>query len=189
MPVDISDYQPISDPARASTLPSRWYVDPQFLAAEQDKVFARTWQWICHAEKLSAPGSYVSATVADMPIALVRDRAGTLRAFYNVCKHRAHALLSGSGTARAIVCPYHAWTYDLSGDLKSARHVSTMKSFDKSQICLDQVQVEEFGGFIYVNLDPTAASLAEQASDLAGEIDFWAPDIADLTHDLIPERC
>jgi len=186
-PVTSEDVRAISsgydaDPGESMSLRAEAYVEPKWLEAEMKGIFARTWQWICHAEKLSAPGSYVAATVADMPIALVRDRAGTLRAFYNVCKHRAHALLSGSGTTRAIVCPYHAWTYDLSGDLKSARHVSTMKSFDKSQICLDQVQVEEFGGFIYVNLDPTAASLAEQASDLAGEIDFWAPDIADLTH-------
>ena len=164
------------------SLRSEAYVEPKWLDAELKAVFARTWQWICHGEKLTKPGSYVAATVAGMPIAIVRGRDGDLRAFFNVCKHRAHMLLSGSGTTRAIVCPYHAWTYDLSGELKSARHVSTMESFDKSQICLDQVQVEEFGGFVYVNLDPNAAPLAEQASDLAEEIEFWAPDISELTH-------
>jgi choline monooxygenase len=171
-----------ADPARSLSLRSEAYVEPAWLAAETRGVFARTWQWICHVEKLRSPGSYVAATVAGMPIAVVRDRAGALRAFYNVCKHRAHELLSGSGKTRYIVCPYHAWTFDLSGGLKSARRAETMESFDTSEICLDQVQVQEFGGFVYVNLDPTAAPLAEQAKDLAEEIAFWAPDVAQLTH-------
>ncbi len=70
------------------------YTDPRWLEADMRAIFARTWQWICHVEKLVSPGSYVSATVAGMPIAIVRDRDGALRAFYNVCKHRAHELLT-----------------------------------------------------------------------------------------------
>ncbi len=170
------------DPGASMSLRAAAYTEPAWAAAEQEAVFARTWQWICHVEKVAAPGSYVAATVAGMPVAVVRDRAGTLRAFYNVCKHRAHELLSGSGTTRTIVCPYHAWTYDLSGGLRAARRADRMTSFDKDEICLDQVQVEEFGGFVYVNLDPAAAPLAQQAPDLAAEIARWAPDIASLTH-------
>src|ERR1700712_1095022 len=166
------------DPGRSMSLRSEAYVDPKWHEAELRSVFARTWQWVCHVEKLTKPGSYVAVTVAGMPIAVVRDRAGRLRAFYNVCKHRAHELLSGSGTTRNIVCPYHAWTYDLSGGLKAARRADAMDTFDKSEICLDQVQVEEFGGFVYVNLDLTARPLDEQAPDLAAEIARWAPDIA-----------
>jgi carnitine monooxygenase subunit len=78
--------------------------------------------------------------------------------------------------------PVHAWTYDLTGRLQGARRADRMETFDKSQICLDQVQVEEFGGFVYVNLDPTAAPLGEQAGDLAADIARWAPDVASLTH-------
>ncbi|TQS31282.1 Rieske 2Fe-2S domain-containing protein [Microbispora sp. KK1-11] len=158
------------------------YTDPRWLGVDVRAIFARTWQWVCHVEKLSSPGSYVSATVAGMPIAIVRDRDGALRAFYNVCKHRAHELLTGSGTTRNIVCPYHAWTYGLDGQLKAARRADKMEDFDKSEICLDQVLVEEFGGFVYVNLDPGAAPLAEQAGDLAADIAKWAPDVAGLTH-------
>ena len=145
-------------------------------------VFGKTWQWVCHVEKLRDQGSYVSATVAGMPIVIVRGKDGQLRAFYNVCKHRAHELLQGSGTTRNIVCPYHAWTYSLDGSLKAARRADKMEDFDKSEVCLDQVQVEEFGGMVYVNLDPTAQALGEQAPDLAEEIAFWAPDVAGLTH-------
>jgi phenylpropionate dioxygenase-like ring-hydroxylating dioxygenase large terminal subunit len=170
------------DPARSMSLRSEAYTDPKWAAADLEAIFARTWQWVCHVEKLAKPGSYVSATIAEMPVAVVRDRDGSLRAFYNVCKHRAHELLSGSGTARSIVCPYHAWVYSLDGQLQGARRADRMDTFDKSEICLEQVQVEEFGGFVYVNLDPTSRPLGEQAGDLAAEIERWAPDVAQLTH-------
>ena len=170
------------DPARSMSLRAEAYTEQRWADAEVRAIFARTWQWICHVEKLATPGSYVSATVAGMPIAVVRDRHGGLRAFYNVCKHRAHELLSGSGTTRNIVCPYHAWTYALDGRLKAARRADRMETFDKSEVCLDQVLVEEFCGFVYVNLDPTAAPLGEQAGDLAAEIARWAPDVERLTH-------
>ncbi|WP_203231177.1 aromatic ring-hydroxylating oxygenase subunit alpha [Nocardioides caldifontis] len=170
------------DPARSMSLRAEAYTDPRWLDADVQGIFARTWQWLCHVGKLRAPGSYVSATVAGMPVAVVRGRDGGLRAFYNVCKHRAHELLSGSGTTRNIVCPYHAWTYGLDGSLKAARRADRMETFDKSEICLDQVQVEEFGGMVYVNLDPSAAPLRQQAGDLAEDIARWAPDVADLTH-------
>lgn len=170
------------DPAQSMSLRSETYTDPRWVEADVKAILARTWQWICHVEKLRAPGSYVSATVAGMPIAIARDRSGGLRAFYNVCKHRAHELLSGSGTTRNIVCPYHAWTYGLDGQLKAARRADRMDTFDKAEICLDQVQVEEFGGFVYVNLDATAAPLGEQAGDLAEDIARWAPDVDRLTH-------
>lgn len=186
-PVTADDVREIAagfhpDPARSMSLRSRAYTDPAWAVADLEAIFARTWQWVCHVEKLAKPGSYVSATIAAMPIAVVRDRDGTLRAFYNVCKHRAHELLSGSGTTRSIACPYHAWVYGLDGQLKGARRADRMDGFDTSGICLDQVQVEEFGGFVYVNLDPRARPLGEQAEDLAVEIDRWAPDVAQLTH-------
>ena len=170
------------DPAQSFSLRSTAYTEQQWFDADLEAIFARTWQWVCHVERLAQPGAYVSATVAGMPIAVVRGRDGGLRAFYNVCKHRAHELLSGAGTTRNIVCPYHAWTYDLTGQLKAARRADRMDTFDKSEICLDQVRVEEFGGLVYVNLDPNARALGDQAPDLADDIARWAPDVADLTH-------
>lgn len=170
------------DPSNSMSLRAEAYTEPKWHAVDQQAIFARTWQWICHVEKLAQPGSYVAATVAGMPVVVVRDRRGELRAFYNVCKHRAHELLSGSGTTRTIVCPYHAWTYDLGGSLVGARQTDRMETFDRTEICLDRVQVEEFCGFVYVNLDPTATPLAEQAPDLAADITRRAPDIAGLTH-------
>lgn len=171
-----------SDPARSMSLRAEAYVDPQWVRVDREAIFARTWQWVCHVEKLRRPGDYVATTVAEMPVLVVRDRDGGLRAFYNVCKHRAHELLSGSGSVNAIMCPYHAWTYGLDGRLKGARHAHRMDTFDKSEICLDAIGVEEFGGFVYVNLDPEAPSLGAQAPDLAADIARWAPDVTELTH-------
>ena len=120
-------------------------------------------------------------TVAGLPIVVVRDGAGELRGFYNVCKHRAHQIVAGEGSARSLRCPYHGWTYDLDGSLAAARHTKNLVDFDPSDICLDAVQVEEFAGFVFVNLDPTAAPLRLHSGDLGAEIAAWAPDIADLT--------
>jgi choline monooxygenase len=138
-PVSSSDVRDIAagfdpDPALSMSLRAAAYTDPKWLDLETRAVFGRTWQWICHVEKLRAPGSYVAATVAGMPIAVVRDRPGRLRAFYNVCKHRAHELLSGSGTTRSIVCPCHAWVYELDGTLRGARLADRMPTFDASAI-------------------------------------------------------
>ena len=139
MPVTQDDVRDVAagfhpDPSRSMSLRSQAYFEQKWLDAELTGVFARTWQWICHAGLLSAPGGYVTATVAGMPVAVVRGREGELRAFYNVCQHRAHELLSGAGTTRNIVCPYHAWTYDLTGALKAARRADRMETFEKSDI-------------------------------------------------------
>jgi carnitine monooxygenase subunit len=170
------------DPARSMSLRAAAYTEPRWLEADRAAILRRSWQWVGHVERLAAPGSYLAVEVAGMPVAVVRDADGELRAFYNVCKHRAHELLTGSGRTRGIVCPYHAWTYDLSGRLRAARRTGGMSTFDRTEVRLDPVAVEEFGGFVYVNLEPGATPLAEQAPDLAAEIAEWAPDVADLTH-------
>ncbi|VWB50630.1 dioxygenase [Burkholderia lata] len=169
------------DVAASSTLNAKCYTDPKYFDAEMDAVFRRSWQWVCHAEKVREPGAYYVADVAGRSIAVVRDRAGGLRAFYNVCKHRAHHLLAGEGKARVITCPYHAWSYNLDGGLRQAPMTETLVDFRKEEICLSQVQVEEFCGFVYVNMDPGAASLASQSGDLKAEIDRFAPDVDTLT--------
>ena len=180
------DYQRIAggynqNPAAALSLKAEAYTDPAWFALEQKAIFAKSWQWVCHVEKVREPGQYVTATIAGRSILVLRDREGVLRAFYNVCKHRAHELLDGEGTANHIMCPYHAWVYRLDGGLHRAPHTESLVGFNKDEICLDAVQVEAFCGFIYVNLDPNAAPLAEQSGDLAREIMYWAPEVEELT--------
>ncbi|MDJ0626774.1 MAG: ring-hydroxylating oxygenase subunit alpha [Rhodobacter sp.] len=169
------------DPSRSLSLHKDAYVDPAWFRTDLDAIVAKSWQWVCHVEKLRAPGAYVTVDIADRPVAVVRDREGALRAFYNVCKHRAHALLRGNGQTTRIMCPYHAWVYGLDGRLVRAPHTETLVDFAPRDICLDQVRVEEFCGFVFVNLDPTAAPLAELSGNLETEIRHWAPDIERLT--------
>ncbi len=169
------------DPSRSYSLSAEAYTESRFFDVDQRQIIGRSWQWICHGEKLRHPGSYLAETVAGMPIVALRTGAGELKAFYNVCQHRAHHLVEGEGTTRSLVCPYHAWTYDLDGRLTSARHTRHLTDFDTGSICLQPVQVEELGGLVFVNLDMAAPPLAEQSGDLAAEIAHWAPDVADLT--------
>jgi len=169
------------EPSRSLSLHKNAYVAPEWFNADRDAILKRSWQWVCHVEKLRDPGAYVTVEIGGDPIAIVRDRDGTLRAFYNVCKHRAHELLSGEGTTTRIMCPYHAWVYGLNGQLVRAPHTENLQDFEPKEICLDAVQVEEFCGFIFVNLDPDAAPLSELSGDLETEIRHWAPDIDQLT--------
>ncbi len=170
-----------TDPGTSLSLHADAYTRQRWFDVDQEAIIGRTWQWVCHGEKLREPGCYVADVIAGRPVVAVRDRGGELRAFYNVCKHRAHHLVEGEGTVANLVCPYHGWSYDLDGQLRSARHTNHLSDFDLGAICLDRVQIEEFGGFVYVNLDPGAPSLAEQSGALADEIAHWAPDVDRLT--------
>ncbi len=168
-------------PDSSFSLMAEAYTSPQWMEIERDAIFRHSWQWVCHTEKLKEPGSFLTIDIAGQPICIVRDQEGALRAFYNVCKHRAHELLKGEGRTSKIMCPYHAWTYDLTGQLRRAPETENLADFSVKNICLDQVQVEEFCGFIFVNLDPSAAPLRTQSGDLEMEIRHWAPDIDQLT--------
>ncbi len=169
------------EPSRSHSLKAEAYTDPQWMEVERAAIFGCTWQWVCHVEKLREPGAFVTVEIAGQPICIVRDREASLRAFYNVCKHRAHELLRGEGRTTKIMCPYHAWTYDLTGQLRRAPETENLTDFSVNDVCLDQVQVEEFCGFIFVNLDPAAAPLARQSGGLETEVRQWAPDIDQLT--------
>lgn len=169
------------DPSSSLSLHADAYTQQRWFEADQQRIIGCTWQWLCHSERLRDPGNYVTDTIATMPIVAIRAADGVLRCFYNVCKHRAHHLVEGSGTVNNLVCPYHAWSYGLTGQLKAARHTQHLADFDLTDICLDEVQITEFGGFVFVNLDPAAASLHEQAGELGAEIAQWAPDVEQLT--------
>jgi choline monooxygenase len=169
-------------PQRSFSLPGWCYTQPEYLQAEREAVFYRSWQFVCHLEKLREPGSYVVFEIQGRSLVALRDRDGELRAFYNVCKHRAHELLKGEGRVSVITCPYHAWAYDLNGRLRSARHTDHIENFDKDEICLTPVRVEKFCTLVFVNLDPAAPSLAEQSGDLGREIQSYAPELDRLTH-------
>ena len=167
--------------ARSWSINTDCYREPKFLEIEREQIFRKTWQFLCHEEKLREPGQYVATEIQGQSIFAIRDSSGDLRAFYNVCKHRGHQLLKGEGAVKLITCPYHAWAYLPNGALKHAPRCDLVEDFDVSKVRLTQVQVEVFCHLVFVNLDPEAAPLAEQAGDLAQEIMAYAPDLGSLT--------
>jgi len=169
-------------PSRSWSLHADAYCDPTFLGIEQSQVFHKSWQYLCHEEQLREPGSYVTTLVQGQSVFACRGQDGELRAFYNVCKHRGHELLQGSGQTRSISCPYHAWVYGLDGRLNRARRSELIENFDVGEISLDGVQVEVFCHLVFINLDANAKSLAEQSGSLGEEIMAYAPDLGRLTH-------
>jgi len=135
-----------------------WYTDPAILEHEMAVLFGRTWLPACHGSEVGAPGSYVTVRCGGQEIAVVRGRDGVLRAFHNVCRHRAHRLLEGSGTLKAtITCPYHAWAYGLDGSLRQAPGSATVAAFDKGAFGLRPVAVVEMAGFVLINHHADAA--------------------------------
>ena len=105
---------------QAETLPPWCYTSEAFYRREVERIFRRVWNFVGHVSQLAAPGDYFMLIFAGMPVILLRDQTGGLRAFANTCRHRGSALLEGSGNCRAIVCPYHSWTYGLDGGLRAA---------------------------------------------------------------------
>lgn len=148
----------------ATTLPRRYYVSPDVLEAEVDRLFQQRWMWIGRADELPTAGDYLLFERFGESVIVIRDRAGELRGFYNVCRHRgtrmcwdARGQLSGS-----IQCPYHAWTYSTQdGRLLGAPHMQEVEGFDKSKYALHPAAVREWAGWIFVSLAERPESFDE----------------------------
>ncbi|MEM7116972.1 MAG: aromatic ring-hydroxylating dioxygenase subunit alpha [Chloroflexota bacterium] len=162
-PLDPGLFDP-NDAEASWTLPANWYYDPAIYQQEHEAIFYKSWWYQCHVTDIANPRDYYCGQVMDQEIFLIRGEDGRIRAFYNVCSHRAHPLLGGCGTSKkAIVCPYHQWCYDSAGHFKSARGHQVLADWIPANADLKPIQVENYGGFLFVNLDPTAAPLHKQA--------------------------
>ncbi len=168
--IDLSDYKPSGDLSRAETLPARWYTEPEFLNLEAERIFYKSWQPVGRVEDVLRAGDFFSCEVVDQPLVVVRNKAGELRAFYNVCPHRAAVVAHGRGNRKSLQCKYHGWTYDLDGRLLRAPEFDGVNDWDAQTVCLQSVQVEAWGPWIFVNLDPSAAPMASIYGDIKREI-------------------
>ncbi len=178
--------------APVKSLEARYYTDPDVFAQEIQGLFARTWQFACHSSEVADPGDYVTFEIAGESLFCIRGRDGVLRTFYNVCQHRAHQLVQGSGSTRVVVCPYHAWTYELSGQLRAGPNINSVPGFDKSTICLTEIRTEDFNGFVFINLDPDAAPMDDWFPGVREELADYVPQIDDLKPQEwveVPEAC
>jgi phenylpropionate dioxygenase-like ring-hydroxylating dioxygenase large terminal subunit len=173
-------------------LEARCYTDPALFEEEMRRIFYSSWIYAGHVSQLAKTGDYFTFSIHDQDLFTIRGRDGELRSFYNVCQHRAHELLEGSGNRRMIVCPYHAWSYELDGRLRKAPNSETTPGFDADSICLTVVRTEDFNGFIFVNLDPEAKPMDEWYPGAREELSAFVPDIDGLapvlTHEIV-ERC
>jgi choline monooxygenase len=141
------------------TLPASWYTDTTVQALERERIFARAWTYAGPAEWVAEPGSYFAAQIAHVPVAIVRGADGVLRGLVNVCRHRGHLVVEGTGCRETLQCPYHAWTYDLDGALRRAPRSEREPGFDPAGLALAPVSVGTWGPFVFVNPDPDAAPL------------------------------
>jgi phenylpropionate dioxygenase-like ring-hydroxylating dioxygenase large terminal subunit len=156
---------------RARNMPPAVYTSPAFLERELADVFAREWVSVGRADALARSGDYVTYELAGQPIVVIRDANGRLRAFSNVCLHRMSTLLEGGGNCRAIVCPYHGWTYGLDGALRAAPAMQANTAFCKDAHRLPELRCEEWLGWIMVSLDRDIEPVASRLAEVQGLID------------------
>lgn len=154
------------------TLPRAAYQSPEVYRAEMELIFSREWVLVARAETIPAPGDYVELAVAGESLLLVRGAEGQLRVFHNVCRHRGCELVlaTAGGEPRprtagpdgnfgqTIRCPYHSWTYSLEGALRTAPYLEDIVAGRKGEFALHGAGVAEWGGFVFVHLDPERAA-------------------------------
>ncbi len=174
---------PNRDLEEAHTLPSRYYFDPAIMDAEKHAVFFKAWTQVAHVSELRNPGQFVTCSIFEQSVIVVRGKDGELRAFHNVCQHRGTRLVKErrGDNVRSLVCPYHAWTYGLDGQLRGAPRTERLLNFDKTAISLKSVRVQEFAGFVYVNLDSDAVDMNTLFPGAEAFLRDLSPDLDDVT--------
>jgi choline monooxygenase len=163
----------------AAALPWSWYTDPDVFRLEGEQIFRRAWQYAGHVGQVDEAGAYFTFQAGPVPLVVVRDKPGELRAFVNVCRHRGFAVARGAGRRSTLQCGYHAWTYGLDGRLRAAPRSDRERQFEPDDLSLVPAAVETWGPFVFVNPDGDAPPLAETLRDLpelvaAGGVDVDA---------------
>jgi choline monooxygenase len=167
----LSAYDDCAPLSQASTIPASWYTDPRIAELERINVFGKTWRLVARTEQVQSPGQFISTTVAGEPVVVVRGNDGVLRAFFNVCRHHAAAVVTQPcGHASILRCPYHGWNYGLDGSLKGMPEFDGVENFDRAQNGLVPIRVETWECFVFVNLDNHAAPLTEFLGGLVKRI-------------------
>jgi phenylpropionate dioxygenase-like ring-hydroxylating dioxygenase large terminal subunit len=160
----------------AMTNPWSWYSDREVWALEQDRIFARSWQYVGHAGMVDRPGDFFTATAGRIPIVVTHAEDGETRAFVNVCRHRGSIVAVGTGNRRSLQCPYHAWTYGLDGHLRAAPRAD----FDLGDVALARVRLDRWGPFLFVNPDDEAAPLSGTLGDVPAQVAELGLDVESL---------
>lgn len=157
--------KPLSE---ASLLPPMVYSSEAIFELERQRIFAREWLPVCHSSQLPETGSYVARNLLGEPVVAVRDRAGQIQVYSNVCRHRNMRLTSGAGKCIGgrITCPYHGWSYGLDGRLIAAPYMDQTADFRRENQVLPRLRMETWQGFVFVNFDGDAPSLLARIGGL-----------------------
>jgi glycine betaine catabolism A len=178
-PIDPMRLEPVASTlAGARTLPAEAYLSDEVFAWERRNLFEASWVCTGRVGEVERPGDQRAVRVGDEGVLLVRGQDGTLRGFYNVCRHRGHELLEpgGSTNLRAIKCPYHAWVYSLDGALAGAPRFGDVPGFDKSDFPLIPARVAEWHGWVFVNASGDAPPFEQHVGNLDELVAAWAPE-------------
>ena len=154
----------------AETMPPWCYTSHAFYRREVERIWHKVWNFIGAADRLRQPGDYFTLTFAGVPLIVLRDGEGRVRAFANSCRHRGSALLDGEGNCQLISCPYHSWAYRLDGTLAGSPEMHETHGFDPGDNALIPIRIESWGGFLFVNFDRDAAPLAGFLGDLPQKV-------------------
>lgn len=155
-------YHPENPLERALTIPSPWYFDARIARLENERVFAHAWQVAGRVDQVREKGQFFTVELGEEPIVVVRGEDGALRAFYNVCRHHAAAVVTEvQGCAKQFRCPYHGWTYGNDGALKGMVEFEGVCDFDRAKNGLVGVPVDTWENFVFVNLDGAGGSLKD----------------------------
>ncbi|MDX6472201.1 MAG: choline monooxygenase [Gaiellaceae bacterium] len=163
-----------------STLPYSWYADPEILRREQERIFRSSWQYVGHLGQLPGPGTFFTARAGRTPVVVTRSRDGALNALLNVCRHRGFPVAEGAGARATLQCPYHAWTYELDGSLRSAPRSEEEPHFPKDELGLCRVAVDTWGPFVFVNAQRDAEPLAEALGSMPAQVAELGLDVDSL---------
>lgn len=159
-------------------LPAHHYFGEEVFARERERVFAPSWHAIGRVDHLATTGAWRALDLFGEPIVLVRDDAGDLRAFSNICRHRAFPIVAGEGVSKRLTCPYHRWSYDLSGKLRAAPCMDAVSGFSRDDHALPELPLATWQGFVLVNLDREATFDAAALSPVDDLLADW--NFADL---------
>ena len=175
----LQTWKPQALKSEAITFPAEMYTSAEIYKLEQEYIFGKTWYYVGHVSQLDGPGSYFTVEIAEQPLVILRNKAGTLRGFFNVCTHRAGPVVVGSGKCNRLTCLYHAWSFDLEGNLRGIPDMETAENFDLASHALTSVKVDTWGPFIFVNLDPESEPLSAQLGELPELFKrYWTSDWA-----------
>jgi phenylpropionate dioxygenase-like ring-hydroxylating dioxygenase large terminal subunit len=162
------------------TLPYNWYVDPEILRREHERIFRSAWQYAGNTGDAPEPGTFFASRAGRTPVVVTRARDGELRAFLNVCRHRGHPVVEGAGRRESLQCPYHAWTYGLEGSLRAAPRAEELADFDRSKLGLCRVAVDTWGPFVFVNIAPEPEPLADALGSMPAQVAELGLDVEAL---------